>query len=184
MLTFILKAKYEKVIRSRFSQAEKDYVYNRVNSAEKLAAFYRLWCLKESYAKATGLGISGGGIDPSKLEFQIAAELMIDPAKKTRFLVDNSKLVVNGKPKKECKFYEQYWVPNANRFDLHIIAVCLIDADDSDKLGKWEALGDEFVEISAKDMFDEFSKSNPPCTFDEAKSKEFDEQWTNFNKKL
>lgn len=156
---------------------------NRVSSAEKLAAFYRLWCLKESYGKATGMGVAV--LDPSKVEFHIRNELMVDPAKKTRFIVENTKLVMSGKKKKEFKFFEQYWIPAVNRLELHIITVCLIDSDD-EKLGKWEALTDEFVEMTAKDIMDEFSKANPDSNIDETNStkmKELEDLWSNFSKK-
>ena len=43
--------KHERVINSKFSNLEKGYIYNRPNTIERLTAFYRLWCLKESYVK-------------------------------------------------------------------------------------------------------------------------------------
>jgi hypothetical protein len=173
------------VIRTKFSASEKEFINSRPNSVEKLASFYRLWCLKESYIKATGVGLVG--LDESKLEFRISSDLMIDPTKKRNLIAEDTQLRVDSKVKSECKFYEQYFIPNGKQHhvDLHVVTTCLIDAD---KVGgdKWENLRDEFVELSFKDVFDEVVKSSGK--FEENVnanlSKGIEESWTKFNQNM
>jgi hypothetical protein len=123
------------VIESEFSELEKNYIYSKSNPVEKLSAFYRLWCLKESYVKALGDGI---GFDIKRVECVPNSELLIDLIRKKHLVVDDTKLLVDGKLVKNCKFYEQYFTSNCanspkdnanNKVQLHVMTVCIIEKE-------------------------------------------------------
>ena len=46
------------LMQSKFSTSEWSSIRSRRTEAEKMRAFYRHWCLKESYVKAIGTGVS------------------------------------------------------------------------------------------------------------------------------
>ncbi|KAJ3338674.1 hypothetical protein HDU83_007969 [Entophlyctis luteolus] len=63
-------------------------------SAAKLHAFFRLWCLKEAYTKALGLGL---GVDFKAIEFQSSSSLWESyTVCRTEVWEDNIILTVNG----------------------------------------------------------------------------------------
>lgn len=59
--------------------------------AEKLRNFYRLWCLKESYVKALGVGIA---YSVSRLDFDISPVFNADAGRKSQIslAIDNMEL--------------------------------------------------------------------------------------------
>ena len=109
-----------RLIGSVFSHAEAAYVNNRASGVESLTAFYRLWCMKESYVKARGDGV---GFDLKRVECLPASELLIDltasatatasssSGKKQRHIVaSDSRIFVDDKLVDGCRFYEQYFM--------------------------------------------------------------------------
>jgi 4'-phosphopantetheinyl transferase len=131
-------ANYARVITSKFGESERAYIQARSNSVERLTAFYRLWCLKESYVKATGDGI---GFDLRRIECSINSDLFIDlsgaaasPASHRNkcLVVDNTQVAVDTRPVKNCKFYEQYFLNRVENSvdhlsELYILTFCVID---------------------------------------------------------
>lgn len=55
-------------MRRQYTELEWATICSLQNEWDQLAAFYRLWCLKESYIKALGIGI---GFELKRMEFQI-----------------------------------------------------------------------------------------------------------------
>ena len=113
-------ARHQRLIGSVFSRAEAAYVNNRASGVESLTAFYRLWCMKESYVKARGDGV---GFDLKRVECLPASELLIDltasatatasssSGKKQRHIVaSDSRIFVDDKLVDGCRFYEQYFM--------------------------------------------------------------------------
>lgn len=54
-----MKELKEDIASRCFCEAEQD-LYYKASDAEYLETFYRIWCLKESYAKYTGIGVAVG----------------------------------------------------------------------------------------------------------------------------
>lgn len=177
---------------------------------EKLSAFYRLWCLKESYVKALGDGI---GFDIKRVESVPTSELLIDLIRKKHLVVDDTKLMVDSKLVKTCKFYEQYFTSSCanvkdnanNKVQLHVMTVCVIEKEKLSKASSSAGLAacspsssasssaaaanhevirnemDEFVELNLTDIM--------PCLMpiekqaDDTTTKEFEENWQKFAEK-
>jgi phosphopantetheinyl transferase (holo-ACP synthase) len=132
--------KHERIINSKFSSLEKAYIYNRPNPVEKLTAFYRLWCLKESYVKCLGDGMS---FDLRRVECVINSELFIDLNLRKYLIALDTQLFIDSKLVKNCKFYEQYYMNNfqtQEKSHLHIMTVCVIEK--AEKMSNAEKLKD------------------------------------------
>lgn len=187
--------KHERVINSEFSDAEKNFIYSKSNPVEKLSAFYRLWCLKESYVKALGEGI---GFDIKRVETIPSSELFIDLMRKKHIVADDTKLLVDSKLVKNSKFYEQYFTSNnssstqTGRVQLHVMTVCIIEKEKLSKSSSSSSYSaaaaneiiktelDEFVEVNLTDIM--------PCLIplekpDETNAKELEESWLKFSEK-
>jgi 4'-phosphopantetheinyl transferase len=82
---------------------------NKGTDTEKTNSFYRFWCLKESYVKATGTGLT---IDLKKICFIPKSELMKD------VILSDTELFIDGKLMADWKFHEYL-------FDNHTITVCV-----------------------------------------------------------
>ena len=63
-----------KLMKGQFVEGEWKYIHNFENEWTKLKAFYRLWCLKESYVKAVGVGI--GSHSAALFNFRINTRLL------------------------------------------------------------------------------------------------------------
>ena len=186
--------KHERVINSEFSDVEKNFIYSKTNPVEKLSAFYRLWCLKESYVKALGEGI---GFDIKRVETVPNSELFIDLLRKKHLVVDDTLLMVDSKLVRNCKFYEQYFTSSTNtniqtgRVQLHVMTVCIIEKEKLNKSSNSSSSNsaasdntrtelDEFVEVSLTDIM--------PCLIpleklDENNCRELEESWLKFSEK-
>jgi phosphopantetheinyl transferase (holo-ACP synthase) len=198
--------RHERVINSKFSNTEKNYIYNRPNIVESLTAFYRLWCLKEAYVKALGDGV---GFDLKRIECSPNSELLIDLNGKKHVVVNDTQLFVDSKLVKTCKYYEQYYMNNLtsnestsgeHKHELHIMTLCILEKESSLKSSKDKPSSsststnnntstiqsssetDEFVEIALKDLI---SSITPLQDLEEClNSDEFEDLWQRFCQKL
>lgn len=185
-------SRHDRVISSKFSNAEKSFIYNKISPVEKLSAFYRLWSLKESYVKALGDGI---GFDLRRIEVQPHSELFIDLISKRHLVAMDTTIHVDNKLRKNCKFYEQYFTKNllnpkeessgtAGKTQLHIITACIVDKEKKDQ-GQVSEMSEtnEFVEISLDDILTLIIGCTTLDTIDESNSQEYEEYWLKFNQK-
>ncbi|XP_048774505.2 L-aminoadipate-semialdehyde dehydrogenase-phosphopantetheinyl transferase-like [Ostrea edulis] len=60
-------------MRRQFTESEWTQIRKPTQECEQLKIFYRLWCLKESYVKALGVGI---GFEVSRLDFTFNTEYL------------------------------------------------------------------------------------------------------------
>lgn len=144
-------ASHARVMNTKFSEIEKNYIRNRYNDVERLTAFYRLWCLKESYVKAVGEGI---GFDLKRVELLISSDLYLDLNGRKHIVAGDTSVFVDSKPVKHSKFYEQYYTDmfknnnnsNSNSSssseqpasapkttNLHIMTMCIIEKPEKEK---------------------------------------------------
>lgn len=82
---------------------------NKGTDTEKTNSFYRFWCLKESYVKATGMGLT---IDLKKICFIPKSELKKD------IILSDTELFIDGKLMTDWRFHE-YLIDN------YTITVCV-----------------------------------------------------------
>lgn len=123
--------RHERVVSGKFSNIERNYIYNRLNPVEKLTAFYRLWCMKESYVKALGDGI---GFDLRRIECVANSELLFDLNSKKPVVVTDSQLFVDSKLVRNCKYHEQYHMSSHNaKAELHIMTICFLFDNDTER---------------------------------------------------
>lgn len=87
-----------RLMTRNFSTDEWTHIKSFNSNVGKLEAFMRNWCLKESYVKNIGTGIT---IDLSKLNFVISTEEL-----KPREVVNDTRLEVDGQPLKNFIFEE------------------------------------------------------------------------------
>ena len=189
--------KHDRVINSKFSTLEKNYIYNRPNPVERLTAFYRLWCLKESYVKALGEGI---GFDLRRVECVIHSELFIDLSSRKYLIVNDSQLFIDSKPVKNCKFYEQYYMntfSSAEKSHLHIMTMCVIEKSEKEKTKEKKVASngatsgnseirlemDEFVQLTLNDLIGALVPLEKVDFDDVIKCEHFEEHWVKFNQK-
>ena len=191
--------KHERVINGKFSNTEKNFIYNKINPVEKLSAFYRLWCLKESYVKALGDGI---GFDVKRVELIPQSELLIDLNLKRHLVANDTQIFVDSKLVKTCKFYEQYYSNRLSNNEsegptiLHIMTLCVVEKDknngtketkeaSSSSLNNIQTSSfsenDEFIEITLKEILESNMCTE---TINETNTKEYDEYWNKFCQKV
>jgi 4'-phosphopantetheinyl transferase len=189
--------KHDRVITSKFTNIEKNYIYNKINPVEKLTAFYRLWCLKESYVKAVGIGI---GFDLKRIECSTNSELLIDTNSRRHIVASDTQLFVDGKQVCDCKFYEQYYTSaiqvssrdsSCSKTDLHIMTLCIIEKQtgkaakstansSNNNVAEKSGESDEFFELKLNDLL---SQVEPNEVLDESNQQLIEDSWVNFNKK-
>lgn len=88
----------------------KEWAYiNKGTDMKKTSSFYRFWCLKESYVKATGTGLT---IDLKKICFVPQNELKKD------LILNDTKLFINDTLMSDWSFHEYL-------YDDYIITVCI-----------------------------------------------------------
>lgn len=184
--------RHERVIESKFSNVERNFIYNKVSPVEKLSAFYRLWSLKESYVKALGDGI---GFDLKRIEVVPNSELFIDLISKRHLVALDTQLYVDAKLVKTCKFYEQYFTNNllnpkeaasSVKTQLHIITACVIDKEKNQSHSSSMEVRtevNEFVEVSLEDILTSIISCTSLDTIDESNSQEYEEYWKKFTMK-
>ena len=180
-------SRYARIIGSKFGEAEQSYINSRSNAIEKLTAFYRLWCLKESYVKAIGDGLT---FDVRRIECQISSDLFIDlnsvGANRNKCLVvNNTQILVDAKPVKTCKFYEQYFLnrieTNLNHLsELYILTFCILENEAAAASSNTDELLEEFKEISLSDIM---SSVVPLEQMNPVNSLDFEKDWSEFCEK-
>lgn len=77
-----------RLMQRTFTPNEWQFIKARSNEEKQTAAFMRHWCLKESYVKNIGVGIT---IDLQSIDFQLSTECL-----STDHIVRNSVVSVNG----------------------------------------------------------------------------------------
>ena len=87
-----------KLMRSNFSYMEWQTITNSNNEKDQVNMFYRYWCLKESYVKAIGVGIT---IDLKDIVFIIKTSVLT-----TREYVTDTELWVGGVKQMQWEFHE------------------------------------------------------------------------------
>jgi 4'-phosphopantetheinyl transferase len=195
--------KHERVINSKFSSLEKGYIYNRPNPVERLTAFYRLWCIKESYVKALGEGVA---FDLRRVECVINSELFIDLNSRKYLIANDSQLFIDSKPVKNCKFYEQYYMNSFatnEKSHLHIMTVCVIEkTPEKEKVkdkknsaqnfanstlltttGEIKTEMDEFVQINLSELMSSLLPLEKVDFEDPFKCEKYEENWIKFTQK-
>jgi hypothetical protein len=165
---------------------------------ERLTAFYRLWCLKESYVKALGEGVT---FDIKRVECVTNSDLYINKSARKHLVVSDTQLFVDNKLVRNVKFYEQYfmdypktnaiaeYVANVNIASLHIMTICLLGNEETNNLTTTTTTTTaehplngmaEFVELTLKDLTDAIV---PLEVIDDKNDEEFEDLWQKYNKK-
>ncbi|XP_074650723.1 L-aminoadipate-semialdehyde dehydrogenase-phosphopantetheinyl transferase-like isoform X2 [Tubulanus polymorphus] len=111
-------ARGEKTVQSffqtmsrQFTTMEWSFIRQPSSDWEQLRRFYRLWCLKESYVKALGVGI---GFELQKINFLIRTSEL-----NTEFVVRDTQVMVNG-------ILETDWIFEETMLDdCHCVAVAI-----------------------------------------------------------
>ncbi|XP_054709592.1 L-aminoadipate-semialdehyde dehydrogenase-phosphopantetheinyl transferase-like [Uloborus diversus] len=98
-------------MQKQFSASEWSYIMSAGLQKEQLERFFRLWCLKESYVKAKGTGIT---VDLQTLSFSC-----LTPIVKQDEIVSDTTLTLNGALLADWKFEEMFLDTN------HYVAVAL-----------------------------------------------------------
>ena len=147
-------ASFFKVMRRQFIDDEWAYIYSFSKAWDQLKAFYRLWCLKESYVKAVGVGIG------------------TDSAAYMRFEINTNKIMLINKCCSDSVLYlrdkKQPWTFNECLIDdLHMVAVATENSNANHKM----QIPFEYVDIDFL-LNHENSVTSPEKTW-----------WDNFQKK-
>ncbi|XP_042900302.1 L-aminoadipate-semialdehyde dehydrogenase-phosphopantetheinyl transferase [Parasteatoda tepidariorum] len=98
-------------MKKQFSSYEWDFISQPGFEIEQLGRFYRLWCLKESYVKAVGTGIS---CDLQKISFHCQT-----PVLQQNIITIDTKLYLEGIIQPKWRFEETFLDNN------HCVAVAL-----------------------------------------------------------
>lgn len=98
------------IMRRQFTDEEMKCIQSGLTEREQLSTFYRLWCLKESYVKALGIGI---GFEVKRLHFSLMDSLQTDGK-----VVTSTKLDIDGQSAEDWTFEEIL-------IDNHCIAVAV-----------------------------------------------------------
>lgn len=132
-----------RLMSRHFSEDEMKNLNLPVNNSDKMKMFYRYWCLKESYTKATGIGING--INLKTLNFRINTFGL----SKDKYIND-TELYVHGVKQNDWLFQE-ILIDN-----LHSAAVALYNCKDV------TGLNEKFTIIEYNDLISEIQPILPP----------------------
>lgn len=91
-------SEFFRLMAKQFAPQEWDVVKSQQTEPEQMAMFYRFWCLKESFTKATGTGIT---VDLQKIRFQLKNLNLSE-----NIIVDDTEVYVEGKKLFHWKFEE------------------------------------------------------------------------------
>lgn len=87
-----------RIMNGNFTPNEWIFIRTRKNETQQTDAFMRHWCLKESYTKNIGVGIT---TDLQKIDFKIKTETLSE-----NDVIDDTAFVVNGSPLSDWVFEE------------------------------------------------------------------------------
>lgn len=87
-----------RLMAKQFVKEEWDVVNSQKSDAKQMAAFYRFWCLKESFTKATGTGIT---VDLQKIRFKLNDFCLSEDK-----IIDSTEVFVDGVKQNNWKFEE------------------------------------------------------------------------------
>ncbi|XP_033743156.1 L-aminoadipate-semialdehyde dehydrogenase-phosphopantetheinyl transferase-like isoform X2 [Pecten maximus] len=102
-------ASFFQTMRRQFTAEEWQLIRSPTTDKEQLKLFFRLWCLKESYVKALGVGI---GFEVGRLNFHLPS-LNIDSS-----VITDTTLKIDGTAMSDWSFEEHF-------LDNHSIAVAV-----------------------------------------------------------
>lgn len=86
-----------RIMKRQFSETEWSKILSYPTELKQIACFYRMWCLKESYVKNIGIGIT---IPLDKISFSVKSELKVGD------IVSDTTLYVNNTLKEDWLFEE------------------------------------------------------------------------------
>lgn len=128
--------KIENIIEKQFTERESAFIKSKQTYKDKLIAFYRIWCLKESYSKAIGMGLN---FEFQNMEFVLNSDF----DRENQFVTDTN-LFIENKEICNCRFDEHY-----DEYDLHIMTICAIDNNQNQPNFKNKS---RFVELYINDL--------------------------------
>lgn len=131
--------KIQSIIYSQFGDNEKNWLMSQKDLKDKLLAFYRIWCLKESFIKAIGLGLY---FDLKKIDFVIRTKLDTENLIQ---IINDSELLIDSVKENSFMFYEQGFQAENSQF--HIFTVCFKCKHETLEAGIIEQLNQSFIEI-------------------------------------
>lgn len=117
-----------RLMRKQLSNTEWKKIENYKTDSEKLACFYRIWCLKESFLKNTGKGVASFPLE--NLSFSIQDELKLGK------ITTSTKLYMNN-------IIKNYVFEETMLNESYIIAVALENSDSYER----EDVQFEFLKI-------------------------------------
>ena len=134
---------YFHTMRRQFAPLEWEVIKKPPDEWEQMHAFYRFWCLKESFAKAIGVGL---GISMKTLEFHID-ETSIPT---TDEVICTTKLFIDGIVQNDWIFEESY-IDSEHRISVAI----QVNDPTQHKL-------DRFVELTLEDLLKDVPEVDTP----------------------
>lgn len=141
-----------KLMKRQFVDPEWSYILSHKCESSQLKAFYRLWCLKESYVKATGTGI--GTNTASYMRFDIPDEGLLANENEVKPFTESSLYVNNQK---------QGWTFHEYQLDDKHIAAIAFDTESADLAST------PFSFLSIEELLNDAIEINEP-----------DEKWWDF----
>lgn len=125
-------SEFFRLMNRNFSRDEWIYINNRENDLSKIEAFMRNWCLKESYVKNIGVGIT---INLEKISFDIKTDVLSQKP------ISNTILKVDDVLMKDWTF-EESLIDND-----HCVAVSLKSPNKCNSINEFEII--DFKEVIA-----------------------------------
>lgn len=132
-----------KLMRRQFVEEEWNYIYSSQKEWTQLKAFYRLWCLKESYVKAIGTGIGTNSAEYMMFDINTRSldinrpcydsVLYVKSIKKdwtfSEYLLDDDHIVAVATGRKEPISVERFDILTFDDFTGELEAVIPIDSN-------------------------------------------------------
>uniref|UniRef100_A0A1B6D0M9 L-aminoadipate-semialdehyde dehydrogenase-phosphopantetheinyl transferase n=1 Tax=Clastoptera arizonana TaxID=38151 RepID=A0A1B6D0M9_9HEMI len=126
-----------------FSDEEWKMIKSRQSEEEQMNMFYRYWCLKESYTKALGTGLT---LDLKKISFKLKTEVL-----KSECFVEDTEVFVDGKKQSGWIFQESLLL------GTHSVAVAIHTEEMPRKL-----FCENFNCLEYKDLIERIEQMFPP----------------------
>ncbi|CAD5121997.1 DgyrCDS10450 [Dimorphilus gyrociliatus] len=134
---------YINLMSKQFSKDELDALNSYEGDSQKMEHFYRLWCLKESYVKAVGVGIT---IPLHEIEFSTPVKRL-----STKRVVGDTKFFIKGSLKDQWTFEE-------SKLDInHVACVATVGNERVSNKSLHQA---KFSEVNFDDVVEELENCN------------------------